>query len=408
MGALLVPLLAVTTTAVGSSGAHAAAKDEQPWVVSLGDSYISGEAGRWAGNTNDDSSKADALGPTAYYDDAGHTAETIPRCHRSQSAEIYIGGTVNGLNLACSGATTSTFTNTDGNFKPGLDFYGAGAKSRPGVAADAGAKQGQALMLQEFAATHKVSMVAVSIGGNDFNFGPMVETCIKDFLTSTRWNPSYCSKDSNVTGNLSAANVDAVTSHIAQALKNVRQAMANAGHADDSYTILVQNYPAPIPNSSGFRYGQSGIGRQVTGGCGFWDKDADWAITTALPTISGAVSDAVARSGLTNVKQLDISSALNGRRLCENTVGLLEERNLTSWKDAGAVDQTEWVDQIRTASAIGSPYYIQESLHPNYWGQLALRNCVRQAYNNGAVRGGSCKIAGSGLDADGEPMMALE
>ena len=34
------------------------------------------------------------------YNNAGHTAETIPRCHRSQSAKIYIGGGVNGLNLA--------------------------------------------------------------------------------------------------------------------------------------------------------------------------------------------------------------------------------------------------------------------------------------------------------------------
>ena len=39
-----------------------------PWVVTLGDSYVSGEAGRWAGSTNLDSRRADALGPTAYFD----------------------------------------------------------------------------------------------------------------------------------------------------------------------------------------------------------------------------------------------------------------------------------------------------------------------------------------------------
>ncbi|MGZ7000380.1 MAG: hypothetical protein ACXVLZ_19325, partial [Acidimicrobiia bacterium] len=33
-----------------------------PWVVSVGDSAISGEAGRWAGNTNGSSSSIDALG----------------------------------------------------------------------------------------------------------------------------------------------------------------------------------------------------------------------------------------------------------------------------------------------------------------------------------------------------------
>ncbi|MGZ4479333.1 MAG: hypothetical protein ACXVW2_12025, partial [Nocardioidaceae bacterium] len=63
-----------------------------PWVVTVGDSYISGEAGRWAGNSNDSSSYADALGDSAYYDNADHTAEVIPRCHRSQADEAYIGG----------------------------------------------------------------------------------------------------------------------------------------------------------------------------------------------------------------------------------------------------------------------------------------------------------------------------
>src|SRR2546422_2338132 len=62
-----------------------------PWTVSLGDSYISGEAGRWAGNTNESSSWIDALGPSAYYDNSTGSAETIEGCHRSKSAEVYIG-----------------------------------------------------------------------------------------------------------------------------------------------------------------------------------------------------------------------------------------------------------------------------------------------------------------------------
>ena len=73
---------------------------------------------------------------------------------------------------------------------------------------------------------------------------------------------------------------------------------------------------------------------------------------------------------------------------------------------AGAVDQTEWNNQIRTVSTANSDYYIQESLHPNYWGQLALRNCLRQAYNAGAVKSGSCSIAGTGL-VGGEPNMVV-
>ena len=39
----------------------------KPTVVSVGDSAISGEAGRWAGNTNGSPSNVDALGSTAYF-----------------------------------------------------------------------------------------------------------------------------------------------------------------------------------------------------------------------------------------------------------------------------------------------------------------------------------------------------
>lgn len=366
-----------------------------PWVVAVGDSYISGEAGRWAGNSNVSSSYTDALGPTAYYDNATHTAETINRCHRSASAEIYLGGGVSGLNLACSGAETSTYTDSSGYFKPGLDFYNSGGQ------------QGQALMLQDFAADHDVKMVAVSIGGNDFNFAGIVSDCVADFLGSPSWWPDYCKDDSTVTSEMTASNVAAVKARISAAFGNIRTAMRNAGYADDSWTLLVQNYPSPLPSSSGFRYSQSGYTRQSTGGCGFWNADADYANSTLLPTINNTVTGAAAASSLSNVKLLNIAGAFNGRRLCENTVGLLEEKGLTSWTQAGAVDETEWINQIRTVSTAGSsPYYIQESLHPNYWGQLALRSCVRQAYNAGAPRAGTCTIAGTGL-LNGEPRMVL-
>jgi hypothetical protein len=185
--------------------------------------------------------------------------------------------------------------------------------------------------------------------------------------------------------------------------------MRNAGYADTAWTLLVQNYPSPLPNGTGFRYSESGYTRQDTGGCGFWNADANWANGTALPTINGAVTGAATDAGLANVRTLNLASAFNGRRLCESTVGLYEEKGLTSWTQAGAVDKTEWVNQIRTVSTCCSgsnPYYIQESLHPNYWAQLATRSCVRQAWNGGTPRGGSCTISGTGL-LNGEPRMAL-
>ena len=75
---------------------------ETPTVVTLGDSAVSGEAGRWAGNTNQASWRVDALGSTAYWDTP--TGEAIRGCHRSKAAQAHIGAGVASANLACSGA----------------------------------------------------------------------------------------------------------------------------------------------------------------------------------------------------------------------------------------------------------------------------------------------------------------
>src|SRR5439155_17176626 len=117
-------------------------------------------------------SDVDALGPTAYYDNASNTGETIVGCHRSTSNESKIGGGVVGMNLACSGAKTTTTPYSSGSdFKPGLDFYDDGA-----------GHQGQAKLLQSYATTHNVNLVAISIGGNDYRFADIVQDCVADFL----------------------------------------------------------------------------------------------------------------------------------------------------------------------------------------------------------------------------------
>lgn len=394
MAALVAGAATLTGALVAiASPATAAVPAGPAWAVSLGDSYISGEAGRWAGNSNS-SSQVDALGSTAYHD-AG-TGESIPGCHRSKSAQIAF-GTISSKNLACSGAKTTTSPyNPDNDFKPGLDFYNDGA-----------GHIGQALALQNFAATNRVTMVAISIGGNDFNFGSIVQTCVTNFLTSPTWWKNYCRDDASVTANFTSTNVAAMATRISTALKNVNTALARNGYLTSDYSIVLQTYPSPLPNGAGIRYSESGYSRQDTGGCGFWNGDADWSNATALPTINNAVRNGAAQSGLPNVKIMEISGLLNARRLCESTVRKLQETSLTSWRSAGAVDISEWIANIRTVSTVFGPYYVQESLHPNYWGQLALRNCMRQAYNGGAIRGGTCTRTGTGLNALGEPVVGL-
>jgi hypothetical protein len=363
-------------------------------VVALGDSAISGEAGRWAGNTNDSSSKVDALGATAYWDTA--SGEAIRCCHRSKAAEVHIGGGVLSANLACSGARTAT--NAGGSdFKPGIDFY-----------SDSSGRVGQARALQTYAGSHNVKTVVLLIGANNYGFADIVQQCVTDWLTSPSFWPNYCNDDSSIKSRFTATRVSAETANVAGAMVNVRTAMRGAGYADTAWTLLVQTYSSPIPRGSGFRYSQSGFTRQTIGGCGIWNRDADWANDTVVATFNNTLRNAAAASGLTNYKILDMTNALVGRRLCEDTVGLLEEVGIPSWTSAGAVDRTEWVSQIRTVSAIFPPYQIQEDGHPSYWGQLALRNCLRQAFGSAKPFGSTLTCTrGVGLNSLREPNMSL-
>ena len=300
------------------------------------------------------------------------------------------------MDFACSGARTSSYTAASGRFVPGIDLY-----------RDGKGHIGQALMLARWARTHRVRLVVLSIGGNDVGFGAIVARCVADYVTSTPGDPDRCRDDRAVARRLAPARVEMVLRRIERAIRDTDRAMRHAGYRRAQWTLLLQDYPSPIPGGRGFRYPQSRHIRQSTGGCGFWDADANWANGVALPTIDNALFRAGDRTGLPNIERLRVRRAFRGRRLCEWTVGRLEEADVGFWDEPGAVNRIEWFQGIRTATAARSHYLVRESLHPDYYAQLALRNCVRHAYHRGEPRGGACSIAGPGLNRRGEPRMRL-
>ncbi|MEI6623429.1 MAG: hypothetical protein WCP28_16140 [Actinomycetes bacterium] len=364
-----------------------------PWTVSLGDSYISGEAGRWGANVETVANwwMVDK-GSNSYNDGPQGMSEQIKGCHRSNSAEVHIGNGVKGLNLACSGATVNS-TKVDGVWKPGIDYA-----TEPG-----GTRRGQASMLEDFAKGNNVKTVLLSIGGNDFNFGDIVEGCVTGYIKSMvsfgLWG-GHCKNDKKLAALVSAERAKVVAASIAGAEQNIRTAMRNAGYADDAWKLVVQNYPSPIPNGDGFRYYQNPL-RWTSGGCGFWNDDATWANTTVLNRVNQTVSNAADQSGLTNILKLDLSKTLIGHRLCENGV-------TSFWVDRSEKNQMiegEWVQSIVAASWLYSGWEKQESLHPNYWAQLAFRNCIRQVYD--LQTGGQCERVGNDWNANKEPNTVL-
>ena len=379
---------------------------ERAWVVSLGDSFISGEGGRWAGNADvEDHSSIDALGRKAYWDTP--TGEEIEDCHRSQSAMIHIGD-VYSKNFACSGAVTGTVLTRD-TFKPGVDFYGGGNDKFPEA-------YGQAVMLRDFALTHNVRMVVLSIGGNDMKFGDTIEACLSAFMAPTG---SDCMDKESVTESFSTDRVRRAQAAIKRSITNVYDAMRSAGKRDGEWTLVSTLYPQPMATGPEMRYpedlGVTDLDRQYEGGCGFSDRDATWANNAVLnlvnETVKAAGRDARAERPGLRLVTMDSSNAFKGRTLCHKDVKRIDDDDAydeggpKTWRERTAVNRAEWAVEIEISNF--SETMQQESVHPNYWGQLALRNCLRQVWNNGNPVGGFC-TRGRGLNERGEPNMSLK
>lgn len=375
-----------------------------PIVVSVGDSYISGQGGRWAGNAlNSLSASRTDVGADTYLD-AG-SAEAIDGCHRAKYSEIHIdqaGAAVASVNLSCGGAETSTRMK-DGKFKPGIDYWQDEAANW----------RGQALELYRLASANpgRVRMVALSIGGNDFQFEDVVRTCVTRFLTPLG---KPCVELDRVRALFEGPNVARQQASITAAIRNLDDAMIAAGYSANQWDLVVQDYPSPVPSAADrIRYRQ-GYERQLVGGCGMFDTDMTYANTSMLPTINTTVRRALAAANLPNAHFLDLSNVLVGNRLCEKGVDLVGlTKPVKRWTDANAMAGSEWVTAIRVESMIvHRDYDIGESLHPNYWGGLANQACLKLAYNGGSVRGGSCVRSGGvypNLDGDNRtyPVVSL-
>jgi hypothetical protein len=401
-----------------------------PAIVSMGDSSISGEGGRWAGGRLDQQAAGVDVGNGVYNDfklpgSPVGLAEEIPTCHRSDSAEVHIGGGLISKNLACSGSMTTTYniTSTDANdpWKPGLDSQSAVVNGQQRV--------GQVQMLEDYARTHNVKAILVGVSANDYNFADIVARCVERYWFTWQWmlTPNYCNSgvdEADVTDVLSPANQAAITQDIVDAIARIRNAMVEAGYDNTDYQIIMQTYWSSIPRGDGFDWPErdfdtAGNSRIIYGGCPLYNADATWLNDVVLGTINDGVKNAYStikayadNGWFPKVHLLDMQKALVGHRLCERPAGKLEMYSaLSSWKSPRAVDLLEWVVAARPGAPTPytNAYSSKESAHANYFGQMAMRNCLRQAWNGGNVRGGRCEQTGEkGLTSLGEPKMVLQ
>ncbi|MFJ7271636.1 hypothetical protein ACIQV3_34180 [Streptomyces sp. NPDC099050] len=354
----------------GGAGTAVAGPGSGPTaVVSLGDSYISGEAGRWKGNslTNSGSRTGSdrAWVSGSSYDPAKVYGATAGGCHRSDSAEVKSAGAIAdvAINLACSGAVSqNVFRAANG----GVAFKGEAP---------------QADQLAAVAASNNIKVIALSIGGNDLGFADIIKKCAYDFVL---WG-SYCYDDQQEGVN---AKIDGVMADVAKSLDEVRAVMRGAGYADSSYRIVLQSYPSPIPRGAENRYTQSDWSRLNTGGCPFWNRDSDWARDSLVPQIAGRLKAVAAAKG---VQFLDLKDMMQGREVCAKA-----SKQVTTAAPASA-KTSEWARWIDSSETQG---LVQESMHPNYFGQLAAGRCLALVVAQPAGSGFGCKNT-AGADQSG-------
>jgi hypothetical protein len=329
--------------------AHATPASSTTAIVAMGDSFISGEGGRWQGNslnfsgTRDGTDRAAScvLGIFCSYDAHRVYGTSYDNgCHRSDVAEIKSAAiSVNEkINIACSGARTNNIWRAS---QGGQVFKGEAPQSD---------------QLATIAQQKNVKLIVLTISANDLGFSDHVINC------TVAWSLGYTCHDAEQAA-IDAA-LPAARAGLQKSVDEIRAVMAGAGYSGSQYRLVMQGYSSPIPRGADNRYPETGWTRLTTGGCPFWNVDSDWAKNQATPTIVDNMRSVASAKG---VQFLDVRDALNGHEVCNRASTLVDGSHPVS-----AVTN-EWVRWVNSGCCQGDA---QESLHPNAWGEKAIGRCV--------------------------------
>jgi lysophospholipase L1-like esterase len=320
-------------------------------IVSMGDSFISGEGGRWLGNGSEPFGTRSGTDRAAYdcgalgceYDPARvYGSSEANDCHRSDvapvvSAPIHVEEKVN---LACSGAKAR-------DLWPGDESGTAHFEEPP-----------EADQLAAVARRDDVRMVVVTVGANDVGFGELVAECAVDWARSPEGEQATCHREAEA--HIQAA-LPSVTRGITAALHGVRRVLRAEGYARSDYRLVAMGYASPFPEGRWFRYPEDGWSRLTEGGCPVWNADADWAADGATVDLAEALKTAAAATG---AEYLDLADAFDGHQLCDR-------RAQRVGSDGPSPLTAEWFRRLSFTQ--GST---RESLHPNAYGQRAMGACL--------------------------------
>lgn len=325
-------------------------------IVALGDSFISGEGGRWLGNGSESFGTRSGTDRAAFGCDGWGVCDYDPArvygdseangCHRSDVAPVESApvAVAERVNLACSGARLA-------------NLWPAALGGRPHFG-----EASQVDRLAAVAAADEVRMVVVTAGANDVGFGALVAGCALDWARSSEPHPVLCRTGAQA--DIEVA-LPAMRRGLTRALRGVRGAMASAGYRRGDYRLVTMGYASPFPPGRWIRYPEEGWSRLNEGGCPVWNADADWAAGEGIGAIVAAMREAAAAAG---AEFLDLRHALDGHQLCDRRARRVGPKGPSP-------HSAEWVRRL--AFVQGSS---RESLHPNAYGQGAIGACLGLLY----------------------------
>ncbi|WP_191094027.1 SGNH/GDSL hydrolase family protein [Nocardia colli] len=359
-GGLVLPEPAVAGADLLQARAEARGGD-RPAAILLGDSYASGEGGRWEGNGPGavDRGVFQTYGGT--WDYPAILPGNAGGCHRSDVAVIYPYETFealdlarNKVNVACGGAEIKhVLTDSFKGEKPQIEQLKERLTQNPGI-----------------------KYVVLSVGGNDAGVSGVAQECVKKFVL----------KQSAGLKQVSAAEGEKYQAYV-QGLKESDKNLVCAaspelsgleGKLEHVYETLfkeaisplapdaqlvVLNYPNPLPAADSELRGpleSNLVSRLQDGGCPFFDKDfAKFA--GIAKDINGTIQNAVTAAAKNNVPihLLDVSGMYQGHEVCAS----------------GTTQDKEWIRQV-PADLLSDPGLIHEALHPNAFGQRMEGKCV--------------------------------
>ncbi|ALS97413.1 hypothetical protein AT746_03410 [Lacimicrobium alkaliphilum] len=347
-------------------------------AVVLGDSFSSGEAGRWKGNS--DTGSGDYGGTNISFDGVAYESESYDTnaCHRALGAPIHSLADEFEFtkNLACSGAkNNAVWPESEG----GLRYRG---------------ESPQIDKLEDLLETHDVKLVVVGVGGSDMGFISLIQDCAQELIEDLTTRLSEGCGHS-VTGKIKGLNqvrakVKLTVSHI----KNMMERHGKVNNVD--YEIVLMGYPSIVEDDPG-----PGLADRLEMRCPFRAEDVVKIESRLMPALNGLYASAAVEE---DVNFINIKNVFEGHKLCNGSAYRAGEvYQLTA-------SNTEWVRFLDTSVAsafevstalvllrlaydalgsltngewnspdfMGHQGRIQESMHPNFYGQKAVGQCLQQ------------------------------